>query len=189
VEAPTTGSVVLASLLLKMGGYGLIRFLIFFLAHGTVYFLPIVYMLLLISIVYASFTTLIQIDIKRIIAYSSVAHMNFALLGLFALTEYGITGSILIMISHGLISGALFFLIGMVYERFHSRLIFYYSGLSQRLPLFTFYFLFFIFSNMSLPGCASFAGEFLTIIGLCQKNLYLGILSLIGVFLCTAYSV
>lgn len=165
VEAPTVGSVILASLLLKLGGYGIIRFLFLF-EDARFYFQPFVITLCIISILFSSIIAIRQLDIKRIIAYSSIAHINFALLGYFSNTIYGIIGGIILIISHGIVSGALFLLVGIIYDRHHTRLIYYYGGLVQTIPLFSVFLFLFIVSNFSFPGTSNFIGELLVLIGL-----------------------
>lgn len=147
VEAPTTGSVILASLLLKLGGYGFLRYLLPVLPKATQYFLPMVYTLSLLGIIYTSLTTLRQIDIKRIIAYSSIAHMNVVILGIFSTTIQGITGALVLMLAHGFVSSGLFFCVGVLYNRYHSRMINYFSGIVQVMPIFSFFFFFFFYSK------------------------------------------
>lgn len=164
VEAPTFGSVLLAAVLLKMGGYGFIRVLLLLFPKGCVFFLPFVIILCFLGFFYSSLLLLCQIDIKRIIAYSSVAHMNYAILGLFSLNFESFQGSFFLMLSHGFSSGALFFLVGVLYRRFSSRLIFYFNGLMSIMPLFGGIFFFFILVNFGFPGTSSFVGEFLILI-------------------------
>nr|AJF36660.1 NADH dehydrogenase subunit 4 [Gefionella okellyi] len=161
VEAPTSGSIILAAILLKLGGYGLIRISLTMLPLANIYYYPLVYTIAIISIIYASLTTIRQIDLKKIIAYSSVAHMNYAILGLFTFKLEGIIGAILLMLSHGFVSTGLFFIIGLLYERHHSRIITYYSGLTLTMPILSVFFFLFTLSNMSLPLTSSFIGEFL----------------------------
>lgn len=153
--------------MLKLGGYGILRFL-FLLEEAKYFFKPLAMTLCLMSIFYASIMSLRQLDMKRIIAYSSIAHMNFALLGFFSNTIYGLIGGGLLMISHGIVSSALFILIGVLYDRHHSRSILYYSGLTQLMPLFSFFCLIFIISNFSFPGTSNFCGELLVFIGVGQ---------------------
>lgn len=161
VEAPTVGSIILASVLLKLGGYGFIRFLIPLFPESTIYFRPLVLILCLGGSVYGAIMASLQLDIKKIIAYSSVSHMNFAILGLFSLSYEGIMGAITLFLSHGFTSAALFFLVGALYRRFNTRLIKYYSGVSLIMPIFTFFFVFFSFSNIGFPGTLNFISEFL----------------------------
>lgn len=189
VEAPTEGSVLLAGVLLKMGSYGFLRILIPIFWNATVFFIPLIFILCSLAIIYTSFVTLRQIDLKRIIAYSSIAHMNISILGLFALNIYSIVGSIFLMIGHGIISAALFFLIGIIYDRFKTRLVKYYSGIVQIMPLFSMFFFVFILGNISFPGTCNFIGETLIFFGLSYSNLWLVLVLSFGIFLCTAYSI
>lgn len=189
VEAPTEGSVLLAGVLLKLGSYGFLRFLIPLLPNATYYYSSFVILVSCLGIFYTSFVTLKQIDIKRIIAYSSVSHMNVCILGLFTFNSIGIAGSVHLMIAHGLVSGALFFLVGMLYNRYHTKLLKYYGGLIYSMPFFSFFFFFFIISNISFPLTSNFIGEFLIIISLFYSfNYYALFFSLVGIFICTLYS-
>lgn len=184
VEAPTVGSVILAGLLLKLGAYGMLRFLFLF-RDAKYYFQPLINTLCFVSILYASLMAIRQLDLKRIVAYSSIAHMNFALLGFFSNNIYGLMGGTLLMISHGLVSSALFLLVGVLYERYHTRLIYYYGGLVQTMPIFTVFLFLFIISNFSFPATSNFIGEILVISSLglgAQKYL------LIWVSLLTIYT-
>ena len=190
VEAPTEGSVLLAGVLLKLGTYGILRFLFPIFPNATIYFSPLVLLLSSLAIFYTSLTTLRQIDIKRIVAYSSVSHMNMCVLGLFTFDPVAISGSILLMVGHGLVSGGLFFLIGILYNRFNTKIIKYYSGLVQLMPIYAFLFFFFTISNMSMPATSNFIGEFLILSGIFfKKNIYCLIISSIGIFVGTIYSI
>jgi proton-translocating NADH-quinone oxidoreductase chain M len=188
VEAPTAGSVVLAGVLLKLGTYGFLRFSIPLFPYASLYFTPLVYTLSIIGIVYASLTTLRQIDLKKIIAYSSVAHMGFVTMGLFSLNVQGVEGAILLMLSHGLVSGALFLCVGCLYDRHKTRLVKYYGGCVHVMPLFSTLFLFFTLGNLSLPGTSSFIGEFLILVGTFQTNTLIATLAATGMILGGAYS-
>lgn len=188
VEAPTAGSVILAGILLKLGSYGFLRFSLNLFPCASLYFTPLIFVLSVIAIFYTSCITLRQVDLKKIIAYSSVAHMGFVTIGIFSANVYSIEGSIIIMISHGFISSALFLCIGVLYERHHTRLLKYYSGLSQVMPLFSFLFCFFSLANLGFPGFSSFIGEFLTLLGAFHKNILVSFLASIGMILGTSYS-
>ena len=170
VEAPTAGSVILAGVLLKLGTYGFLRFSFPLFPEASFYFAPIVYFLAIIGIVYTSFTAIRQTDFKRIIAYTSVAHMNLVMVGLFSFNTIGLEGAILQSLSHGFVASALFIIIGVVYERHHTRMVKYYGGLVHVMPLYTFIFLFFTMSNIGLPGTGSFVGEFLILAGSFKTN-------------------
>ncbi len=188
VEAPTVGSVILAGILLKLGVYGFIRFNLGIFPEASIYFSPIVYLLALIGIIYTSFTAIRQTDLKRIIAYSSIAHMNLVVLGIFSFNEIGLEGAIIQSLSHGFVSGALFFLVGILYSRYHSRLLLYYSGLVHTMPLFAGSLLFFTMANIALPGTSSFIGEFLLLLGTYKYNAFCALISAISVILSGAYS-
>lgn len=188
VEAPTTGSVILAGILLKMGSYGFIRFSLPLFPYASLYFTPLVYMIATISIVYTSLTAIRQTDLKRIIAYASIAHMNLIMLGLFSLNIQGIEGSLIQMISHGVVSSALFLCVGVVYERHHTRLLKYYSGLVLVMPVFISIFLLFTFANAALPGTCNFVGEILLFTGIFQDNVFITIFAATGIILSGAYS-
>lgn len=189
VEAPTIGSVILASLLLKLGGYGFLRFTLPLLPAGTEYFNYVVYLLATISIIYASLTTIRQNDLKKIIAYSSVAHMNLIVLGLFSGSFQGIDGAIYLMIGHGIVSSALFFCVGVLYDRYHTRSLTHYSGLVQTMPLFGIFFFLFTLANMAFPGTSNFIGEFLIFIGVFNKNLFILVLAATSIVLGAIYSI
>lgn len=188
VEAPTAGSVLLAGILLKLGSYGMIRFLVPLFPNATIFFTPYILVLCLISIIYASLTAIRQTDLKRIIAYASVAHMNFIILGIFSLTLQGLEGSIIQMISHGLVSSGLFFSIGCLYDRYHTRFINYYGGLAHTMPLFCIALFIYVLANMSIPGSSSFVGEILILTGVFEDNTTTAIFATIGMFLGGIYS-
>ena len=187
VEAPTAGSVILAAILLKMAGYGFLRFSIGMFPVASEYFTPLVFTLSVIAIIYTSLVALMQEDMKKLIAYSSVAHMGFVTLGIFTFTKQGIEGSIFQMLSHGLISAALFICVGVVYDRVHSRLINSYGGLVNILPKYSFVFAIFMLGAVGLPGTSGFVGEILVLLGAFQKNFLVAILASIGVVLGAAY--
>ena len=187
VEAPTAGSVLLAAILLKMAGYGFIRFSIGLFPLASEYFAPLVFVLSIIAIIYTSLVALMQDDMKKLIAYSSVAHMGFVTLGIFTMTQQGIEGSIFQMISHGLISAALFLCVGVLYERKHTRLINNYGGIVSIMPRYSVVFMIFTLGAVGLPGTTGFIGEFLILIGAFKKNFLVAILASIGVILSAAY--
>ena len=187
VEAPTAGSVILAAILLKMAGYGFLRFSIPMFPVASEYFVPLIYFLSIVAIIYTSLVALMQEDMKKLIAYSSVAHMGFVTLGIFTFTKQGIEGSIFQMISHGLISAALFLCVGVLYDRLHSRLINTYGGVVNQLPRYSFLFIIFVLAGLGLPGTSGFLGEFLVLIGAFQKSYLVAILASIGVILGAAY--
>jgi len=189
VEAPTAGSVILAGVLLKLGGYGFLRFSIPMFPEASIYFAPMIYVISVTAIIYVSLTTLRQIDLKKIIAYSSIAHMAFVTLGIFTYNLQAIEGSILLMLSHGIVSSALFMCIGVIYDRHKSRVIKYYSGLIQVMPIFITIFLVFSLANLSLPMTGGFVGEFLILVGLFQSNRIIALLAGSGMVLGAAYSI
>jgi NADH-quinone oxidoreductase subunit M len=188
VEAPTAGSVILAAVLLKMGAYGLLRFSIPMLPDATVFFTPLVYALSVVAVIYASLVALMQEDMKKLVAYSSVAHMGFVTIGIFTFTQQGIEGGIMQMISHGLISGALFLCVGVIYDRMHTRQIARYGGLVHRMPKYALFFLVFTLANVGLPGTTGFVGEFLVLVGVFQVNTWVAVLATTGVVLSAAYA-
>ncbi|MGA0593725.1 NADH-quinone oxidoreductase subunit M [Enterovirga sp. CN4-39] len=188
VEAPTAGSVILAGILLKMGGYGFIRFSLPMFPDASLYFQPLVYALSIVAIIYASLVALVQEDMKKLVAYSSVAHMGFVTMGLFSLNPQGIQGAMFQMISHGLVSGALFLCVGVVYDRIHTRDIAAYGGLVKRMPLYAVVFLIFTMANVGLPGTSGFVGEFLTMLGAFRSNPWVGFFSAFGVILSAGYA-
>ena len=188
VEAPTAGSVILAAILLKMGGYGFLRFSLPMFPAASVDFAPLVFALSVVAIVYTSLVALAQEDMKKLIAYSSVAHMGFVTMGIFAATTQGIAGGIFQMISHGIVSGALFLCVGVVYDRMHTREIAAYGGLVNRMPLYAGAFMVFTLANIGLPGTSGFIGEFLTLLGTFKVNTSVVIFATLGVILSAAYA-
>jgi len=187
VEAPTAGSVLLAAILLKMAGYGFIRFSLGLFPLASDYFVPLIYFLSLVAIIYTSLVALMQEDMKKLIAYSSVAHMGFVTLGIFTMTQQGIEGSIFQMISHGLVSAALFLCVGVVYERHHTRLINKYGGLVQIMPKYAIVFMVFTLGALGLPGTSGFVGEFLILMGTFKKSFLVATIASFGVVLGAAY--
>jgi NADH-quinone oxidoreductase subunit M len=188
VEAPTAGSVILAAILLKMGGYGFIRFSLPMFPDASTNFAPLIYALSVIAIVYTSLVALVQEDIKKLIAYSSVAHMGFVTMGLFTLNPQGMQGAIFQMISHGFVSGALFLCVGVIYDRMHTREIAAYGGLVNRMPIYAFVFMLFTLANVGLPGTTGFIGEFLSLTGTFQANSWVALIATSGVVFSAAYA-
>ncbi len=188
VEAPTAGSVILAAILLKMGGYGFLRFSLPMFPIASHDFAPFVFTLSVIAIVYTSLVALVQEDMKKLIAYSSVAHMGFVTMGIFAATTQGVAGGIFQMVSHGIVSAALFLCVGVVYDRMHSREISTYGGLVNRMPLYAAVFMVFTLANVGLPGTSGFVGEFLTLLGTFRVNIVVATLATLGVILSACYA-
>ena len=188
VEAPTAGSVILAAILLKMGGYGFLRFSLPMFPAASHDFAPLIFTLSVVAIIYTSLVALMQEDVKKLIAYSSVAHMGFVTMGIFAATTQGVAGGIFQMISHGIVSGALFLCVGVVYDRMHTREIAAYGGLVNRMPLYAFVFMVFTLANVGLPGTSGFVGEFLSLIGTFRANTAVATLATFGVILSAAYA-
>ena len=188
VEAPTAGSVILAGVLLKMGGYGFLRFSLPMFASASVTFAPLVFVLSVVAIIYTSLVALAQEDMKKLIAYSSVAHMGFVTMGIFSLTHQGVEGGIFQMLNHGVVSSALFLCVGVIYDRMHTREIAAYGGLVHRMPVYAVCFMVFTLANMGLPGTGGFIGEFLTMLGTFQVNTSVVIFAATGTILSCAYA-
>ena len=188
VEAPTAGSVILAGVLLKMGGYGFLRFSIPLLPEASQYFAPLVFGLSVVAIIYTSLVALVQEDMKKLIAYSSVAHMGFVTIGAFIMNMQSVQGSIFQMLSHGIVSAALFLCVGVVYDRMHTREIAAYGGLVHRMPRYAFTFLFFTLASVGLPGLSGFVGEFLVLVGAFKANTWVAFLATTGIILGAAYA-
>jgi proton-translocating NADH-quinone oxidoreductase chain M len=188
VEAPTAGSVILAGILLKLGTYGFIRFSLPLFPKASFFFTPLVYSIAVTGIIYTSFTAIRQTDFKRIIAYTSIAHMNLVILGIFSFNNVGIEGAILQSLSHGFVASALFLVIGVVYDRYRTRIVQYYGGLASVMPIYIFIFLFFTLANISFPGTSSFVGEFLLLAGSFKVNTSATFLGATGVIIGAAYS-
>ncbi len=188
VEAPTAGSVILAGVLLKMGGYGFIRFSLPMFPDASVLFAPLVYTLSVVAIIYTSLVALVQEDIKKLIAYSSVAHMGFVTMGIFAMNEQGLQGAMFLMLSHGFVSGALFLCVGVIYDRLHTREIAAYGGLVNRMPKYAVALMVFTMANVGLPGTSGFVGEFLTMMAVFERNTWVAFFAATGVILSAAYA-
>ena len=188
VEAPTAGSVILAGILLKMGGYGFLRFSLPMFPDASHYFAPLIFALSVVAIIYTSLVAMMQEDIKKLIAYSSVAHMGFVTMGLFTLNTQGVQGAVFQMVSHGLVSGALFLCVGVVYDRMHTREITAYGGLAHRMPIYAVAFLIFTMANVGLPGTSGFVGEFLTLMGSFRANTWVAFFATTGIILSAAYA-
>ncbi len=187
VEAPTAGSVILAGVLLKFGGYGFLRFSLPMFPEASVMFTPLIFTLSIIAVIYTSLVALAQVDMKKLIAYSSVAHMGFVTAGTFTMNIQGIEGAIYQMLSHGVVSAALFLIVGVVYDRIHSREIAVYGGLVHRMPAYSLIFMLFMLASVGLPGTGGFVGEFLVLVGLFQVNTWVAALASLGVILGAAY--
>jgi len=188
VQAPTAGSVVLAAILLKMGGYGFLRFSLPMFPIGSEIMTPLVLWMSAIAIVYTSLVALVQEDMKKLIAYSSVAHMGFVTMGIFAANQQGVDGAIFQMLSHGFISAALFLIVGVIYDRMHTRDIDAYGGLVVRMPVYALVFMLFTMANVGLPGTSGFVGEFLTLVGIFQTNTWVAAVATSGVIFSAAYA-
>jgi len=188
VEAPTAGSVILAGILLKMGGYGFLRLSIPMFPLASAEFAPLIFALSVIAIIYTSLVALAQEDVKKLIAYSSVAHMGFVTIGVFTLTLQGLQGGIFQMLSHGIVSGALFLCVGVIYDRMHTREISAFGGLADRMPIYAFCFMVFTLANIGLPGTSGFIGEFLSLLGAFRINTWVAFLATTGVILSAAYA-
>ena len=188
VEAPTAGSVVLAAILLKMGGYGFLRFSLPMFPLASADLAPLVYTLSVVAIIYTSLVALMQEDMKKLIAYSSVAHMGFVTMGIFTMTVQGVQGGIFQMLSHGIVSGALFLCVGVIYDRMHTRQIDAYGGLVNRMPWYALTFLVFTMANVGLPGTSGFVGEFLTLLGAFRANTWVAVFATTGVVLSAGYA-
>lgn len=189
VEAPTAGSVLLAGILLKLGGYGFLRFSIPMFPEASIRLAPFMFTLSLLAILYGSLTTLLQVDLKKMVAYSSVAHMNYVTLGLFTGSLEGVEGAVFLMLSHGLVSSALFLCVGFLYDRYGTRILRYYGGLASLMPLYASILFFFVLANLALPGTSGFVGEFLVLVGTFGANGYVALLAAVGVVFSAAYNI
>ena len=187
VEAPTAGSVILAGVLLKMGGYGFIRFSLGILPEASAFFMPLIIILSSIAIIYTSLVALAQEDIKKLIAYSSVAHMGIVTIGIFIVNQQGLEGAMIQMISHGIVSAALFLCVGVIYDRMHTRNINFYGGLVNKMPKYSIVFMLFVLASIGLPGTSGFIGEFLVILGAFQKNSFIALFAALGIILSAIY--
>ena len=187
VEAPTAGSVILAGVLLKMGGYGFIRFSLGMLPEATAYFIPFIMVLSIIAIIYTSFVALAQSDIKKLIAYSSVAHMGIVTIGIFLVNQQGLEGAMLQMLSHGVVSAALFLCVGVIYDRMHTRQISFYGGLVNKMPFYSAVFMIFMLASVGLPGTSGFVGEFLVVVGAFRFSSFIAIGAALGIILSAVY--
>jgi NADH:ubiquinone oxidoreductase subunit 4 (subunit M) len=187
VEAPVAGSVLLAGVLIKLGSYGIIRFLVGLTPMACEYFAPIMYTLSILGVIYASLTTIRQTDLKRIIAYSSVGHMGIVTIGIFAMNVEGIEGSIYLQIAHGIVSSALFIVVTLLYERYHTRIVKYYRGVTVTMPIYSMLFLIFTMSNIAVPGTSNFIGEIMAIGGAMEENGVVAVLAAVGMVLSASY--
>jgi NADH-quinone oxidoreductase subunit M len=187
VQAPTAGSVILAGVLLKLGGYGFIRFSLPMFPEGSAQLIPLMFILSGVAVVYTSLVALVQRDMKKLVAYSSVAHMAFVTFGLFAMNRQGIEGAMIVMLSHGLVSGALFLVVGVIYDRLHTREIAAYGGLSNNMPGYALLFMVFTMASVALPGTSGFVGEFLSLIGTYQASSWAAIAGTTGIILSACY--
>jgi NADH-quinone oxidoreductase subunit M len=187
VQAPTAGSVILAGVLLKMGGYGFLRFSVPMFPEATAFFTPMVFALSVVAVIYTSLVALAQEDMKKLIAYSSVAHMGIVTIGIFALNQQAVEGAIVQMLSHGVVSAALFLVVGVVYDRLHTHVIDRFDGLVHRMPVYAFVFMAFMLASVGLPGTSGFVGEFLVIVGVFKVNTWVALLAGLGIILGAAY--
>jgi NADH-quinone oxidoreductase subunit M len=188
VEAPTAGSVILAGVLLKMGGYGLLRFSLPMLPLASAHFAPLMFALSVIAVVYTSAVALAQSDMKKLIAYSSIAHMGVVTLGLFTFNQQGLDGAMFQMLSHGIVSAALFLCVGVLYDRMHTHEIAQFGGLAKRMPRYAFFFMTFTMAGMGLPATSGFVGEFLVLVGALHISFWLALFGSMGIVLGVAYS-